>query len=58
LVWAVGDGFVRAQLIHTPARIAHSAHQQLLHLPRAWPWEPGLDELFRQALHDPLLTAS
>jgi len=49
---------VRAQLIHTPARIAHSAHQQLLHLPRGWPWEPGLDELFRQALHGPLLTAS
>jgi hypothetical protein len=45
---------VRAQLIHTPARLAHSAHQQLLHLPRDWPWEPGLDELFRRALHDPL----
>ena len=25
---------IRAQLIHTPARLAHSAHQQLLHLPR------------------------
>jgi hypothetical protein len=49
---------VRTQLIHTPARIAHSAHQQLLHLPRDWPWEPGLDELFRRALHDPLPAAS
>jgi DDE family transposase len=49
---------VRARLIHTPARIAHSAHQQLLHLPRDWPWEPGLDELFRRALHDPLPAAS
>jgi hypothetical protein len=49
---------VRAQLIHTPARIAHSAHRQLLHLPRDWPWEPGLDELFRRALHDPLLAAA
>jgi hypothetical protein len=45
---------VRAQLIHTPARIARSAHQQLLHLPSGWPWEAGLDELFRRALHDPL----
>src|SRR5690348_12254340 len=32
---------VRAQLIHTPARLAHSAHQQLLHLPRDWPWRSG-----------------
>jgi hypothetical protein len=36
---------IRAQLIHTPARIAHSAHRQVLHLPPDWPWEPGLDEL-------------
>ena len=45
-------------LIHTPARIAHSAHRQVLHLPRDWPWEPGLDELFRRALHDPLPAAA
>jgi hypothetical protein len=49
---------IRAQLIHTPGRIAHSAHRQLLHLPRDWPWETGLDELFRRALHDPLPTAA
>jgi hypothetical protein len=49
-------GTIRAQLITTPARIAHSAHQQTLHLPRDWPFEPGLDELFRRALHDPLPT--
>jgi len=49
---------VRTQLIHTPARLAHSAHQQLLHLPRDWPWEAGLDELFRRALHDPLPAAA
>ena len=49
---------VRAQLIHTPARLAHSAHQQLLHLPRDLPWEAGLDELFRRALHDPLPAAA
>jgi hypothetical protein len=51
-------GTVRRQLIHTPARIAHSAHRQILHLPRDWPWEPGLDELLRRALHDPLPTAA
>jgi hypothetical protein len=49
---------VRAQLIATPARIAHSAHRQVLHLPRDWPFEPGLDELFRRALHDPLPAAT
>jgi Transposase DDE domain group 1 len=49
---------VRAQLIHTPARLAHSGHQQLLHLPRDWPWEVGLDELFCRALHDPLLATA
>jgi Transposase DDE domain group 1 len=51
-------GTIRAQLITTPTRIAHSAHQQTLHLPRDWPFEPGLDELFRRALHDPLPTAA
>jgi hypothetical protein len=51
-------GTIRAQLITTPARIAHSAHQQTLHLPRDWPFEPGLDELFRRALHDPLPAAA
>ncbi len=49
---------IRAQLIHTPGRIAHSAHQQLLHLPTDWPWQAGLDELFRRALHDPLPAAA
>ena len=32
---------VRTQLIHTPARIAHSAHQQFLHLPGTGPGKPG-----------------
>src|SRR4051794_27131029 len=49
---------LRAQLIITPARVAHSAHHQTLHLPRDWPWEPELDELLRQALHDPVPTAA
>src|SRR4051794_6658626 len=47
---------LRHQLIDTPARLAHSAHQQVMHLPLDWPWEPGLDELFRRALHAPLPT--
>ena len=49
---------IRTQLISIPARIAHSAHRQVLHLPRDWPWQPGLDELFRRALHDPLPAAA
>jgi hypothetical protein len=49
---------LRRRLINTSARVAHSAHQQVLRLPRGWPWEPGLDELLRRALHDPLPVAS
>ena len=49
---------LRAQLIHTPPRIAHSAHRQVLHLPRDWRWQAGLDELFRRALHDSLPAAA
>ncbi|MBA2438522.1 MAG: IS1380 family transposase [Acidimicrobiia bacterium] len=51
-------GTIRAQLIHTPARLARSAHRLVLHLPQHWPWETGLDELFRHALHDPVPTAA
>ena len=51
-------GTIRAQLINTPARIARSAHQLQLHLPQHWPWQHGLDELFRRALHDPLPAAA
>ena len=47
-------GTIRAQLITTPGRIARSAGRLMLHLPRDWPWEAGLHELFRRALHDPL----
>lgn len=49
---------IRAQLISVPARLARSAHRLTLHLPERWPWEAGLDELFRRALHDPLPTAA
>ncbi|MDT0353628.1 hypothetical protein [Pseudonocardia charpentierae] len=30
-----------------------SIGQTGVHLPMNWPWETGLDELFRRALHDP-----
>ena len=39
---------VRAQLINLLGRIAHSAHRQVVHLPRGWPCADGLDELFRR----------
>ncbi len=45
---------IRTQLINTPARLARSAHRLLLHLPRDWPWQPALDELFAHALYDPV----
>jgi hypothetical protein len=51
-------GTIRAQLLHTPARIARSAGRLLLHLPTEWPWQSALDELFARALHDPLPTAA
>lgn len=51
-------GTIRAQLINTPGRIARSAGRLMLHLPRDWPFEPGLDDLFRRALHDPLRAAT
>jgi hypothetical protein len=51
-------GTIRAQLINTPGRTARSAHQLVLHLPQHWPWQDGLDELFRRALHDPLPTTT
>ena len=44
---------LRAELVSGP-----SAGQLVLHLPEHWPWEAGLDELFRRALHDPLPTAA
>ena len=45
---------LRAKLINVAARVAGSARCLVLHLPERWPWEAGLDELFRRALHDPL----
>jgi Transposase DDE domain group 1 len=45
---------LRAKLINVAARVARSARRLVLHLLEHWPWEAGLDELFRRALHDPL----
>ncbi|GEL17092.1 hypothetical protein [Pseudonocardia asaccharolytica] len=50
----VKQGTIRAHLIGVPARLARAAHRLVRHLPRDWPWEDGLDELFRHTLHDPL----
>jgi len=47
-------GTIRAQLIHTPTRAARSAGRLVLHLPQHWPWQDGLNELFRHALRDPV----
>ena len=49
---------LRTRLIGVPARLARSARRLVLHLPRDWPWEAGLDELLRQALHDPVPAAA
>ncbi|MEV1291954.1 IS1380 family transposase [Pseudonocardia sp. NPDC049635] len=49
-------GTLRDRLIHVPARLARSAGRLVLHLPQHRPWEPGLDELLRVTLHDPLPT--
>ena len=51
-------GTIRAQLIGVPARLARSAHRLVLHLSQRWPWQDGLDELFRHALYDPLPTTA
>ena len=51
-------GTIRTQLINIPARLAHSAHRLILHLPRNWPWQPALDELFMHALYDPVPAAA
>lgn len=51
-------GTLRDRLINIPARLARSAGRLVLHLPQHWPWQTGLDELLRIALHDPLPTAT
>jgi hypothetical protein len=36
---------LRAQLINVPARLARSARRLVLHLPKHWPWQSGLQQL-------------
>jgi len=45
---------LRTRLINVAARLARSARRLVLHHPADWPWETGLDELLRAALHDPV----
>jgi hypothetical protein len=49
---------LRTRLINVAVRLTRSARRLVLHLPRDWPSEPGLDELFRAALHDPVPLAA
>jgi hypothetical protein len=51
-------GTLRDRLINVPARLARSAGRLVLHLPQHWPWQDGLGELLRIALHDPLPTTA
>lgn len=44
---------IRRTLIVVPARIASSARRLTLHLPRAWPWEPGWNRLFTSVCGPP-----
>lgn len=42
---------IRRTLITVPARIASSARQLTLHLPRDWPWEQAWNTLFHSLFH-------
>ena len=44
---------VRRTLINVPARIAHSARRLVMHLPTAWPWQAGWNQLLIQATGPP-----
>jgi len=39
---------IRRQLINIPARVARSARRITLHMPSAWPWETGWNNLWDQ----------
>jgi len=47
---------IRTHLINVPARLARSARQLQLHLPRRWPWEPAWTQLFDATLGPPTAT--
>ena len=42
---------IREQLINVPGRVATSARQITLHMPKHWTWAEGFDNLHTQALH-------
>ncbi len=44
---------IRRQLITVPARIARSGRRLTLHLPSAWPWQTGFEQLFVRACGPP-----
>jgi Transposase DDE domain group 1 len=47
---------IRDQLVHIPARVAHSAREQIFHLPTDWPWQDAATALF-DTLHTPPVAA-
>ena len=49
---------IRRTLINVAARIANQAHHWLLHLPRDWPWEHQLTQLYDAALGPPVAVAA
>ena len=49
---------LRRKLITVPARVATSARQITLHLPKAWPWEPAWTALFDSVSDPPPLHAA
>lgn len=50
-------GTIRRKLINVPCRTAASARHIVLHLPRAWPWEPARTELFNRVSDPPTAPA-
>jgi hypothetical protein len=51
-------GTIRRMLISVPARVASSARQFTLHLPRDWPWESEWTELFSRTSSPPAAATS
>jgi hypothetical protein len=51
-------GMIRRTLIAVPARVAYSARQLTLHLPRDWPWEQPWTVLFTRTCGPPRTATS
>jgi hypothetical protein len=49
---------IRRKLITLPARVASSARRITMHLPRGWPWEKALTNLFDRVADPPQPTTS